>query len=262
LPATTSEILARFEQALSQPPDTGQAPRILSPTLNARRLLVVAPEPGASFGLDFIFSEERFAICLCGAPFAKASENPPADRHYRVVGPLPGSARPAIVFEAISYDDSARIEQVLALINSTTTGSTPAGSPAPRAEVEPASSAPRFAFDAERFAAWVARTSDPAHYRPCRGEEREVAQVIDELFADAQEAGAITPPAQLPYLEIDVRQSRGCVLVLVGGKPGWPALASRPLEVSELARGDGRGTRHAREIVACLIAHANELLGA
>ncbi len=261
LPPAAHDILARFEKALSEAPDAGQTPTIPSRTLSAKRLLVMAPAP---FGLEFVFSQERFGLCLYGAPFATAIENPPGDRRYRILGPPPSGAlpAPAIVFEEISYEDTSRIEHVLELISAATTSSAADDTLADTADAQPTSSHHQFGFDADRFAAWIARTSDPAHYRPCRGGEREIAQVIDELFADAQEAGAISPPADVPYLEIDVRQSRSCVLVMVGGKPDRPQLATKPIEVRHLARTDGRGTRHACEIVACLITRANELLGA
>jgi hypothetical protein len=122
LPPTSHEILARFERALSDTADADPPPTILSHQLNSRRLLVVGPPPQVPFALDFTFHERWFELRVSGASFADASENPPANRGYRVLGPPPWGALPSpeIVFEAIPYDDSARIERVLELIASAT----------------------------------------------------------------------------------------------------------------------------------------------
>ncbi len=123
MPPTSHDILARFERALSDQPDADEATRILSQQLHARRLVVVGPPPQVPFALEFTFRDRWFDIRLSGAPFASASENPPADRRYRVLGPPPRGALPAeeIIFQGISYADSARIESVLELISAATT---------------------------------------------------------------------------------------------------------------------------------------------
>ncbi len=119
---STDDILARFELALSDTSNAEERPEILSRHLDARRLLVVGPSPRVPFALEFIFRERWFDLRVVGASFANASENPPQDRRYRVLGPPPLGALPApeIVFEAISYSDSTRIERVLELIATAT----------------------------------------------------------------------------------------------------------------------------------------------
>jgi hypothetical protein len=121
----TDEILARFERAFSDTPNAEGLPEILSRQLDARRLLVVGPSPQVPFALEFIFRERWFDLRVASASFANASENPPPDRRYRVLGPPPLGALPApeIVFEAISYSDSTRIEQILELIATATRSS-------------------------------------------------------------------------------------------------------------------------------------------
>jgi hypothetical protein len=94
----------------------------------------------------------------------------------------------------------------------------------------------RFVFDEQRFTAWV---GDAQTGHTIRGRhDRDVATMIDKVFADAVEAEAITPPAHLPQLKVDVRQSRSCVLVVLTEAAG-PMVTSRPLWVREVHGGRG-----------------------
>jgi hypothetical protein len=100
---TADDILARFERAFSDTPDTEERPDLLSRRLDARHLLVV-PAATPPFALEFIFRDRWFDIRVLGASFANASENLPRDRRYRVLGPPPLGAMPApeIVLEAVT----------------------------------------------------------------------------------------------------------------------------------------------------------------
>jgi hypothetical protein len=106
----------------------------------------------------------------------------------------------------------------------------------------------------------VGERHDSNSYGRVRGDERRVAAMIDAVFADAIEAGAVIAPAHRAALMLDARASRACVLVTLAADAHTPLLASRPMEAKELVARNGRGVEHAGEAVRLLIAAANTLL--
>jgi hypothetical protein len=120
-----------------------------------------------------------------------------------------------------------------------------------------------FTFDDGAYRVWIAEHHDPDDYRDLDGlGDRDAAREIDELFADARDAGSVKPPAENPNLEIDVRASRSCILVLVRDCTNleYPQLGSLPVEVKELIDPDEGCADNAVATVRCLVERASELL--
>jgi hypothetical protein len=118
----------------------------------------------------------------------------------------------------------------------------------------------QFTLDSSRYAAWIGDHHDPEFYREVNAhDEHATATVIDEMFADALDAGAIAAPVCAPQLRIDVRASRSSVLVMIAGDYAYPLLSTRPIEIKELVEPRG-GAAHAIETVRILVEHANELI--
>ncbi len=120
----------------------------------------------------------------------------------------------------------------------------------------------QFTFDPKLYRDWIAAKDDPKQYRHFGGlSGREAAIEIDELFADAREAGAIRPPAKNPGLKVDARMSRADVLILVSDTArDHPSVVSHPIEVREVVDRHGGGADEAIEVVRFLINQANALL--
>lgn len=120
-----------------------------------------------------------------------------------------------------------------------------------------------FTFDEATYRTWIAEHHDPDYYRDFDGlDDREATTEIDELFADARDAGSVKSPAENPNLEIDVRQSRSAILVLVrdSDNPKYAQIASLPIEVKELIDPSEGCTDNAVGTVQCLVERANALL--
>jgi hypothetical protein len=118
-----------------------------------------------------------------------------------------------------------------------------------------------FTLDSSCYTAWIGDHHDAEFYREVNADdEHATATAIDEMFADALDAGAIAAPVRAPQLRIDVRASRSSVLVMIAGDYAYPLLSTRPIETKELVEVRGGGGAHAIETVRILVEHANELI--